>query len=693
MRNFLRRFKADLLIALGLLLLPLLLFWPVALGDHTLLPADNLLAVEPWKSAAPQFGVGVPAVPHNKLLDDLVLENYPWKEFILESLHAGQIPLWNPYLFAGLPFLAAGQHSALYPFSIIFYLFPLPRAYGVFTVSQFFLAGLFAYIFLRVLGLRRVGAAFGAIVYELSLFMVVSVVFSMIVAGAVWLPLILASIELIARQQPALGGRPATMPWLALGAAALGLQILAGHVEITYYTLLVSGAYSLWKLAGLWRGREREKEKARGNQRPGRSAKMLVRRGGALLALAGLGVGLGAIQLIPLFELVRHNFRSGSATFEQIIGWAYPWRHALLFLIPNFYGNPRHHAYFDLFTHQWTPATVNALGQAINTIDWGIKNYVEGGAYLGLLPMLLIPIVGIVWLRSIRSHQPLLGFGHWDLGFFFCLTFFSLSFAFPTRLYALIFWLPGINQLHSPFRWVWPLSLSAAYRVDPVAIGHDLHPNYLSTKWALSQKSEVRSQKPEVRNQPLWFLRLFCLWSRPSLITFFAGVAVWGGTFTLVGLIAARVWYDRLAGLMDRLVNDLAKADEAFADGRMFFSYEARWAFIFALMLIASGIVLRVSRCPIYWRGRPVWEYFALGVITLDLLVAGWGFNPAADPAILSYVPPSVEFLRQDTGLWRFTTYDTSKCRPTANGDTEPCKPFNAATTPSSRCSTGSTWS
>src|SRR3990172_3098519 len=229
--NILRRFKADLVIALGLLLLPLLLFWPMTLGGRPLLPADNLTAFEPFKSAASQFGVDA---PHNQLLSDLVLENYPWKKFILESLRARQLPLWNPYLFAGVPFLAAGQHSALYPFSVIFYTLPLPRAYGVFTVSQFFLAGLFAYLFIRVLGLRRLSALFGAIVYELSLFMVVSVVFPMIVAGAVWLPLVLTACELVVRQQPAFGGRPATLPWLALGALAVGVEILAGHVGVTY---------------------------------------------------------------------------------------------------------------------------------------------------------------------------------------------------------------------------------------------------------------------------------------------------------------------------------------------------------------------------------------------------------------------------------------------------------------------------
>src|SRR6185436_3045897 len=89
MRATFRRLRPDFLVALGLLALPLILFASVTLGGQTLLPADNLLVVEPWRAGAGQFGVSLPVVPHNKLLDDLVLENYPWKKFIIESLHSG----------------------------------------------------------------------------------------------------------------------------------------------------------------------------------------------------------------------------------------------------------------------------------------------------------------------------------------------------------------------------------------------------------------------------------------------------------------------------------------------------------------------------------------------------------------------------------------------------------------------------
>lgn len=637
MRSFFARFQSDLL-ALGLLLaLPLILFAPVVFGNRTLLPTDNLLSVEPWRSAAPELTGQADPIPHNALLSDLVLENYAWKRFILQALQAGELPLWNPHQFAGLPFLAAGQHSALYPFSIFFYLLPLPQAYGLFTVTQLALAGWFAYLFLRMLGVSRLAALGGAIVYQLNLFMVVSVVFSMIIAGAAWLPLVLTAILCVIRQQPALGDRPATLPWVALGAFALGCQILAGHVEITYYTLLIAGAFSAWQLGALyWQQR---------------TWGPLLRRALALLSLAGLGITLGAIQLIPLYELVQHNFRSGSATFEQVLGWSYPWRRLIAFFIPNFYGNPSHHTYFDLFTWQWTLAPLNNA-----TIDWGIKNYVEGGAYMGLLPWLLLPLAGYAWLRTVRAQRGaftlLPASALTTLPFFLLLTGLAFAFIFPTRLYALIFWLPGINQLHSPFRWVWPLTLCFA-----VLSAYGLH--YL-------QQTRQTSVPTSGAAPTLAFnlLRRFCLNAQPSLITFLAGLAVWGGAVSLVALISARVFYPALAPMLDRLVVDLAKANEAFSDGRMFFSYEARWVLIFGLMLLAAGIVLRVSRCPIFVRGRPIWEFLAVGVLALDLLVAGAGFNPAADPALLSYTPPSIEFLRQDPGLWRFTTYDPHGQKP-----------------------------
>jgi len=289
--------RRDLLATLIFFILPLLLFGPVTLGSRTLLPLDNLFVGEPWASFADELDV---SRPHNALLSDLILENYVWKRFIVQSIQARSIPLWDPYLFAGHPFLANGQHSALYPLSLIFYVMPLTKAYGWFTVIQFWLAGLFTYIFLRVLGANRLGSLIGGITYQLSGFLVVSVVFTMIIAAAAWLPLVLAIIEIVIRKQEQKGPVAySPIPYVVVGSLVLGIQILAGHIEITYYVLLVSGFYALCRLILL--------------QRRQRVWGPTVRMGAWLLVMVLLGLGLGAIQFAP--SSLSRSTRWQAATF------------------------------------------------------------------------------------------------------------------------------------------------------------------------------------------------------------------------------------------------------------------------------------------------------------------------------------------------------------------------------------------
>ena len=80
-----------------LALLPFTLFFSVTVGNQSLIPFDNLYQWEPYRSQAGPAGVQ----PQNHLLSDLILENYAWKQFIIQSLRQGELPLWNPYLFAG----------------------------------------------------------------------------------------------------------------------------------------------------------------------------------------------------------------------------------------------------------------------------------------------------------------------------------------------------------------------------------------------------------------------------------------------------------------------------------------------------------------------------------------------------------------------------------------------------------------
>ncbi len=638
----LKKRKLDLLVVLLLLLLPLIFFWPVTLGGKTLLPVDNLFTFEPWASFASEWGVNI---PHNELLSDLILENYVWKRFIVQAIHNRQIPLWNPYLFAGLPFLAAGQHSALYPLSILFYILPLARAYGYFTALQFSLAGLFTFIYCRVIGVNRFGALIAGITYMLSAFFVVSVVFTMIIAAAAWLPLLLAMIEIVVRKQEEKGPVAySPIPYIAVGAVALGFQLLAGHVEISLYVLLVMGFYALCRLAILWWRQ--------------RNWRVVFRLASWLVVMVALGLGLGAVQLIPLYEVARLNFRQGSVPYSQVVSWAFPPRRLIAFLVPDFFGNPSHHSYLDVFTWQTVHLALNAYGQlnpnGPHSTNWGVKNYVEGGSYLGLLPLLLTAVAAITCLRrnrrkttvavisadaTLRSHVWL----------YIILIVFSLAFIFGTPLYTILFYaFPGINQLHSPFRWVFPYTFSVAVLAG---IGAD--------HLARTRTPELWAEDGGRRPSP--WLRWLCLQSQPSVVTVTAGLAFWGGLAAFATLLLSRVSYSRIVPIVEKAFWSLAKAPEAFPDARAFYSYELRNLLLFSLLLTASAIVLRVSRCPIYLPQRlgqrPVWEPLALAVFVLDLFAFGYGFNPRADLKLFQFKPPVVDFLERDKSLWRFTTF------------------------------------
>ncbi len=597
----LRALRRDLVPLLVFLGLALVLFWPQTLGGKTMLPADAAFAWEPWRSYAAQ--VGVPSAPQNGLVADLYLENYAWKHLIRQTLGQGELPLWNPYLFAGVPFLAAGQHSALYPLSILFYVLPLPAAYGWFAALHLFLAGAFTYALGRTLGLSRGGALVSGVAFEFCGFIVIGNVFPMIVAAAVWLPLVLVAIEKLAQQVQAGRSWAQCAPALALGAISCGMVMLAGHPEMYYYIGLVSAAYGLWRMAALSRSL-RKQGTARG--RP------LARFATLLSGLAVLGIGLGTVQWLPLLDLVRSSFRAEGASFRQVLAWAYPLRHVIALVLPDFYGNPAHHQYLDLFTGRWTPVTVNTLGQAIQSTEWGLKNYVEGAAYVGVLPMALAAIA-VVRGRTQRT-------GFWTL-----LVAISLLLAFGAPIYYLIYKLPGLNQVHTPFRWIYAYSLAmavlAGFGADTLAGAVDEH--------------------APVARWRRWLGERALPWATLGI-----------GASLVLGLGASWLLRERVADLCQRAMLALARTPEAFADGRMFYSYQARNVAILAAALTLGGALL-VARRRLARRG--LW-FAGLALVAFgELYVIGAPFFPRVAPALVAYRTPAIDFLQADTEPYRLT--------------------------------------
>ena len=63
--------------------------------------------------------------------NDLTNMFYHWLSFAKSSIQRGQLPLWNPYLSSGLPFVANPQPALFYPPTWLAVLMPVSKA--VFT--------------------------------------------------------------------------------------------------------------------------------------------------------------------------------------------------------------------------------------------------------------------------------------------------------------------------------------------------------------------------------------------------------------------------------------------------------------------------------------------------------------------------------------------------------------------------------
>jgi O-antigen/teichoic acid export membrane protein len=226
---------------------------------------------------------------------------------------------------------------------------------------------------------------------------------------------------------------------------------------------------------------------------------------------------------------------------------------------------------------------------------------------------------------------------------FALLAVLSLLFAFGTPLYALLYHgLPFWNQLHSPFRWIYPFTLSTA-----VLAG--LGATYLERRVSPRDPADAQAQDGS--------LAVFS--RRVGWLAFWGGLA---GVVLMLVVLAAPGPFARLAQVV---VDRSGLAQNAFADGRQFLGYQWPNFFKFFLFVTAAGAVLRISRCPIYLPRRlgrtAAWKPLAALVVAVDLLAAGYGFNPAADPALLDFRPPAVDWLlerRAEDAHYRITSFN-----------------------------------
>lgn len=284
-----------------LALLPLILVAPAWRPDRVFAPCDILAQAHPWRALAPD------TEPHNPAQVDAVIQFHPWLIHAAREVRAGRWPLWNPYTACGTRFLANPQTSVLAPFSWPAYLLPPAEALWVSAWLQMFVTGLGMYVLLRVNSCGALSALAGAATYQWCGW---NIGWMRDTPGAVaaWTPWLLALGERLAA-----GGSDRGGPGFAVVTA---LVLLGGHPETSFFVLLGTAAFVVWRA-----------------RRDGGMA-LPVRTAG----WGAVGVALAAVLLMPFLDVLRSSEVLAFRLVDANPGL--PARALLELLVPLYHGGP-----------------------------------------------------------------------------------------------------------------------------------------------------------------------------------------------------------------------------------------------------------------------------------------------------------------------------------------------------------------
>lgn len=308
-----------------------------------------------WPALAGKFLVG----PHS----DQYIAGYAFREFAASTLKAtGSFPLWNPYQFGGMPFIAAMHGDIFYPTFLLRMVLPTDVAMTWGYMIHVFLAGAFAYLFLRRARFGFPAALVGGLAYMMSghIATYVSPGHDGKLFVAALFPLLLWAVLAWIRD-----GRK----W-ALGAIAVvvGLDILSPHPQLLEYSLLAAGAYAILLAVGIVRDGEGD-------------GRLAIGRLAAALVAVIVGLAIGAVQFLPVRGYVGWSPRAaGIGTYERATSYAKNPQEILNFYLPEFTG---------ILNHYWGPNGIHFQGD-----------------YAGAV-VLVLASLGITGIRSDRRSREL----------------------------------------------------------------------------------------------------------------------------------------------------------------------------------------------------------------------------------------------------------------------------------------------
>ena len=354
---------------------------------------------------------------------DLASFLYPTYQFAARSFRQGIIPLWNPHLYGGAPFVGDIQAGLFYPVNVLAFFLARPLDYRTMqwlSILHFWWAGAGMYLLLRLARWREDGAPLsrwaclaGALAFMFSDGFLTHFGNLNLIAVASWLPWVFWAYLRGIRDQRL------EIRWAVVAGALLGMATLAGHAQITLFVALALVLYSAFCLYLQWS--ERRSTGQSTNPPISQSTNFPIYQFTSFLVYFCtcllVSFLLAAVVLLPSLELTGHTARAGW-DYQQTVGYSLSPAQWIGLLIPGYFGRgPQFH--------------------------WGLWPRVEVG-YLGVLPLILA-LLAVLRGRP-RRMWALLGLA--VTTFLIALGIYSLPHGWLATL------APGFGQFRAPARLV-----------------------------------------------------------------------------------------------------------------------------------------------------------------------------------------------------------------------------------------------
>ena len=367
----------------------------------------------------------------------------PQKVIYSESLRAGELPLWNDRAGFGYPLLAESQAGIFYPPNLVLYwLFDAHSAFHVSFLLHYIAAFVFATAAARRLGLSVLASWLTALIYVYGWFPPRTCVEWAIIGGT-WLPAALWCAESFL----------ATRRWrFAIGlSGVLAVQLLAGHFQIAWFTLLLLAVYvparMFWKMDHGDRSDTNGREPIADRRPP---QYRFFRTTAFVYAAMFCGLSLAAVQLAPTYELKQRSQRATVGKEHELdFGSIPPWYWTQAFR-PS-------HWYSPLTDREGEFAKSPPLGHART-------NSAEAHLYFGLVPLLLIVVCAVGVLRAAFAMRSMDRFAVFWLAVAIVSGVYTSGWLLPLTRH-----LPGFSYFQGPGRYGLLTTWSVAVLAGSVA--------------------------------------------------------------------------------------------------------------------------------------------------------------------------------------------------------------------------------